>query len=105
MFNKSPEPTEADIARLEEALLEVRDVERVIRLEVFDIRGGGRIVAAKVSLDEDLTMKQVSIVVAIAERRVQQNMPEASSVYIVPDVWVDPDAVPSTSSIVTLSYD
>ncbi|MFC7766841.1 hypothetical protein [Leucobacter soli] len=51
-------------------------------------------------------MKEVSTILAQAKRRVQTALPAARIVYIEPDVWVDPDAVPpTTSSIVMLGLD
>lgn len=99
------EPVTGDLNRLEEALLEINDIHHVIRIEKFQVADGSVLVAAKVSLDAELAMQQVSIVVALAERRIRRIVPDAKHIYITPDVYLDQQDAPSTSAIVTLSYD
>ncbi|RGE15836.1 hypothetical protein [Leucobacter sp. wl10] len=92
-------------AHIEKALLDGAMISRVISLDLGDV-DGELLVAAKVDLDADLTMREVSFVLHQAKRRVQNAVPEAETIYLEPDVYVDPNAAtPSTSSIVTLSYD
>jgi hypothetical protein len=51
-------------------------------------------------------MREVSFVLHQAKRRVQAAVAEVAVIYLEPDVYLDPNAAtPSTSSIVTLSYD
>lgn len=90
---------------LETALLEIADIDKVVRLEVFELADGTILVGAKVSLPADLTMRQVSVAVTLAERRIQRVLPQAKHVFITPDVFYDDSDVTSTSTIVTLSYD
>lgn len=99
------EPVAKELKPLEKSLLEIADVTRVIRLEKFEVDTGAVLVATKLSLLPELTMQQVSIVVALAERRIRSLVPEAKHVYVTPDVYIDQKDVPSTSTIVTLSYD
>ncbi|CAG7613020.1 cation transporter dimerization domain-containing protein [Leucobacter soli] len=97
--------TSENVATIEAALLEGASIRRVIDLQVATA-GADLVVGAKVDLDEELTMKEVSTILAQAKRRVQTALPAARIVYIEPDVWVDPDAVPpTTSSIVMLGLD
>ena len=97
--------TSENVATIEAALLEGASIRRVIDLQVASA-GGDLVVGAKVDLDAELTMKEVSTILAQAKRRVQTAVPEAKILYIEPDVWLDPDAVPpTTSSIVMLGLD
>ena len=104
MSEDAPTTTD-DLRALEQALLEIGDVKDVIRIEAFEVAPDTMLVAAKLSVAQELTMPRVSIVVALAERRVRSAVPNAKHVYITPDVHVDQTNVPSTSAIVTLSYD
>lgn len=92
-------------AHIEEALLDGARISRVISLDLGEA-DGELMVAAKVDLDPDLTMREVSFVLHQAKRRVQAAVAEVAVIYLEPDVYLDPNAAtPSTSSIVTLSYD
>lgn len=97
--------TSENIARIEESLLNSASIRRVIDLKIATA-GDDLVVGAKVDIEAELTMREVSVVLHQAKRRVREAVPEAKIIYIEPDVWVDPDAVqPTTSAIVTLSYD
>lgn len=92
-------------ATIEEALLEGASIRRVIDLKLGRA-GDDLVVGAKVDLDADLTMREVSVILHKARRRVQAALPEAKVVFVEPDVWVDPEAAqPTTSSIVMLGLD
>ena len=92
-------------ATIEEALLEGASIRRVIEMQLAN-SGDTLIVGAKVDLAAELTMKEVSTILLQAKRRVQEALPEAKIVYLEPDVWLDPDATPpTTSSIVMLGLD
>ena len=63
-------------------------------------------VGAKVDIAATKTMSEVSAIVNLAERRIREAVPAATTIYIEPDVYLDPNAkTPSTSSIVMLSSD
>lgn len=97
--------TSEKAASIEAALLEGASIRRVIGLQL-GMAGSDLVVGAKVDLDATLTMREVSVVLHQAKRRVQQALPEAKIVYLEPDVWVDPEAAqPTTSSIVMLGLD
>ncbi len=97
--------TSEKVATIEAALLKGASIRRVIDLQVASA-GDDLVVGAKVDLDAELTMKEVSTILLQAKRRVQSALPEARIVYIEPDVWIDPEAVqPTTSSIVMLGLD
>lgn len=94
-----------NVAKIEESLLEGASIRRVIGLQVANA-GEDLVVGAKVDIAAELTMKEVSVILAQAKRRVQKAVPEVKIVYIEPDVWIDPSIEqPTTSAIVTLSYD
>ncbi|MFT4233301.1 MAG: cation transporter dimerization domain-containing protein [Leucobacter sp.] len=91
--------------RIADALLEGTHVLRVLDLEVHG-DGDALFVGAKVDIDPDATMREVSVILYQAKRRVLAAIPAVESVFIEPDVYLDPNAkTPSTSSIVMLSSD
>lgn len=90
---------------IEEALLKSERISRVIALDVVD-SDGELLVAGKIDLDPELTTREISFLLHQAKRRVREAVPEAETIYLEPDVYLDPNAAtPSTSTIVTLSYD
>lgn len=92
------------VQRISDSLLSSSDVNRVIRLHAVQLSDGEVLVGAKIDVAPDLTMRQVSVIVNMAERRIHEAVPEVSSLFIAPDVWIDPDAAqPTTSAIVLLS--
>lgn len=97
--------TSENAASIEAALLEGASINRVIELKLGNA-GSELVVGAKLDLEPELTMREVSVILLQAKRRVQRAVPEATIVYLEPDVWVDPEAAqPTTSSIVMLGLD
>lgn len=97
--------TSENAASIEAALLEGASINRVIELKLGSA-GSELVVGAKLDLEPELTMREVSVILLQAKRRVQHAVPEATIVYLEPDVWVDPEAAqPTTSSIVMLGLD
>lgn len=97
--------TSETIATIEASLLEGASIRRVIDVQVATA-GSDLVVGAKVDVPAELTMKEVSVILHQAKRRVRSAVPEAKVVYVEPDVWVDPDAVqPTTSAVVMLGLD
>ncbi len=97
--------TSENVAKIEASLLEGASIRRVIELQVASA-GADLVVGAKVDLDAELTMKEVSTILLQAKRRVQKALPEATIVYLEPDVWIDPEVEqPTTSAIVMLGLD
>lgn len=92
-------------ANIEAALLEGASIRRVIELHLGKA-SGDLVVGAKVDLDAEMPMREVSVILHQAKRRVREAVPEAKIVYLEPDVWVDPEAAqPTTSSVVMLGID
>ncbi|QBE49244.1 hypothetical protein [Leucobacter triazinivorans] len=92
-------------AEITAALLESAHVRRVLDL---DIQGAddALFVGAKIDIEPDATMREVSVILYQAKRRALAAVPAIESIYIEPDVYLDPNAkTPSTSSIVMLSED
>ena len=98
--------SEEDVARIRDALLDSRDIGRVIHMKTLYLGPDEFMVGAKVDVAATKTMSEVSAIVNLAERRIRDAVPAARIIYIEPDVYLDPNAeTPSTSSIVMLSSD
>lgn len=95
-----------DAAKIEAALLNAKEVERVIHMKTLYVGPEELMVGAKVSLPASMTMNEVSAIVNLAEGRIRAAVPAARIIYIEPDVWIDPNAtLPDTSAIIMLSSD
>lgn len=90
-------------AKIETAILSSTDINRVMKLTVVT-DGDAMLVGARVNLDSGLTMNEVSTILALAQQRIREALPTVETIYLEPDVYVDPNlTAPPTSSIVTLS--
>lgn len=95
-----------DVAKIEAALMASDDVERIIHMKTLYVGPDEFMVGAKVSVAPECTMREVSAIVNLAERRVREAVPAARIIYIEPDVWIDPNETqPTTSSVVLRSSD
>lgn len=91
-------------ARVRAAILQSKDIRRIINMKVLVQSADDVVVGARIDVAPDTTMNEVSVIVHLAERRIREAVPAAETIYITPDVYIDPDATtPSTSTIVTLS--
>ena len=98
--------SDEDLAKIEAALLESKDIDRIIHMKTLYVGPDEFMIGAKISVAGTMTMHEVSAVVNLAERRIRLAVPAARIIYIEPDVYLDPNAeTPSTSSIVMLSSD
>lgn len=98
--------TDSEIARIEAAITDCKEIDRLIHLSVYSLGPQAMLVGAKISLPGHTPMSEVSVIVKLAERRVRDAVPTARAVYLEPDVWLDPALpTPTTSSIVMLSSD
>lgn len=89
----------------EAALSEGASIRKVLALRLAST-GNETLVAAQVDLDPDLTMREISVILHQARRRVREALPQVTDVFIEPEVWVDPDAKqPTTSTVVMLGLD
>lgn len=95
-----------DLTKIEAALLNAKDIDRLIHMKTLYVGPEELMVGAKISLSASMTMHEVSAVVNLAEKRIREAVPAARIIYIEPDVWIDPNAVqPDTSAIIMLSSD
>ena len=98
--------SDEDVAKIEQALLDSKDVQRIIHMKTLYVGPDEFMIGAKIDVDAAKTMSEVSVIVNLAERRIREAVPAARIIYLEPDVYLDPDAgTPSTSSIVMLSSD
>lgn len=98
--------SDADVAKIEAALLAGDDIDRIIHMKTLYVGPDEFLIGAKVSVAAERTMNEVSAIVNLAERRVREAVPAARIIYIEPDVWIDPNvAQPTTSSVVLMSSD
>ena len=61
--------SDGDVAKIEAALLASSDVDRIIHMKTLYVGPDEFMIGAKVSLSPDRTMKEVSVIVNLAERR------------------------------------
>lgn len=98
--------SDEDVAKIKSALLGSKDIGRIIHMKTLYLGPDEFMVGAKVDIAPSTTMNEVSAIVNLAERRIREAVPQATVIYIEPDVYLDPNAeTPSTSSIVMLSSD
>lgn len=96
----------AQLAAIERILLEVPEIERIVHSRTLYLGPGELLIAAKITLAPERRMREVSVVVNLAEERIRREIPEAHSIYIESDVFYDPEAAqPTTSSVILLSSD
>ncbi|WP_336653428.1 MULTISPECIES: cation diffusion facilitator family transporter [unclassified Leucobacter] len=98
--------SDEDVAKIEQALLANSEVERIIHMKTLYLGPDEFMVGAKIGVAAERTMREVSVIVNLAERRVREAVPAARIIYVEPDVYLDPNTVqPTTGSIVMLSSD
>ncbi|WP_350347998.1 cation diffusion facilitator family transporter [Agromyces sp. G08B096] len=90
-----------DVARIEQAILEGDEVERIIHMKTLYLGPDELLVAAKLGLAADQKLLEVSAATNVVEQRIRQAVPAARVIYIEPDVYVDPNTTtPPTDAIV-----
>lgn len=94
-----------DLEKIERAFMSVRGIDRIIHMKTLYLAPEELMIGAKVSVSPDRRVRELAVIINEAERAVRAKVPHASVIYIEPDVWRDPNAVPLTEEIVTLSYD
>lgn len=92
------------LKKIEAELLDIADIDRVVRVTLFTVDSDTLLVHTKISLPAELPMRQVSVAIALAERRIERLVPQAKHIFVTPDVYFDDQLTASTSTIVTLSY-
>jgi cation diffusion facilitator family transporter len=93
--------SESDVTAIERAILTGDETERIIHMKTLYLGPDELLVAAKVAMARDAKLIEVSAATNAIETRIRAAVPAARTIYIEPDVWVDPsDANPSTDAIV-----
>ncbi|MGR0221838.1 cation diffusion facilitator family transporter [Agromyces sp. ZXT2-6] len=92
---------EADLGRIEEAILSGPEAERIIHMKTLYLGPDELLVAAKIGFHADQRLQQVATAVNVIERRVRDAVPAARVIYLEPDIYVDPNLhAPPTDAIV-----
>lgn len=93
--------TDADHAKIEQAILTGPEAERIIHMKTLYLGPDELLVAAKVGFHGDQRLLEVSTATNVIEQRIREAVPAARVIYIEPDVYVDPSAAaPPTDAIV-----
>lgn len=98
--------SDEDVAAIESALVDGKDIDRIIHMKTLYLGPDEFMVGAKVSVPPSLTVRELALVVNNAERRIREAVPAAAVIYIEPDVYVDPnDPKPPTEAVIWRSSD
>lgn len=98
--------SDADVAKLEAALVDGKNIERIIHMKTLYLGPDEFMVGAKVGVRAEMTAREISVAVNEAETRARAAVPAARVIYLESDVYVDPAEVkPSTEAIVLKSSD
>lgn len=94
-----------DVQKIEEAFMSTKGIDRIIHMKTLYLGPEELMIGAKVSVSPERKVREVAYIINQAERAVRDQVPHANVIYVEPDVWRDPNSVPLTEEIVTLSYD
>ena len=98
--------SDTDVAKLETALVDGKNIERIIHMKTLYLGPDEFMVGAKVGVRAEMTAREISVAVNEAETRARAAVPAARVIYLESDVYVDPaEVTPSTESIVLKSSD
>ncbi|WP_345763321.1 cation diffusion facilitator family transporter [Diaminobutyricibacter sp. McL0608] len=93
--------SDEDVAAIEKAVLAGDEVERIIHMKTLYLGPDELLVATKVAVAGDDRLADVAKAIDVVEARIRAAVPIARSIYIEPDVWVDPAGThPTTDAIV-----
>ncbi|MGO1920479.1 MAG: hypothetical protein ACTH07_03835 [Microbacterium sp.] len=95
-----------DLDLIMDAVLGCSDVEKLISLKTFTIDADELLVAVKIALPAETTVRDVAGIISEIEAQIHKTMPAARAVYIQPDIYrpsLDPE--PSTDVFVLKSED
>ena len=92
---------EADLGRIEKAILAGPEAERIIHMKTLYLGPDELLVAAKIGFHADQRLQEVATAVNVIERRVRDAVPAARVIYLEPDLYIDPNLqAPPTDAIV-----
>lgn len=98
--------SDSDVAKLETALVDGKNIERIIHMKTLYLGPDEFMVGAKVGVRAEMTAREISVAVNEAETRARAAVPAARVIYLEADVYVDPAEVkPPTEAIVLKSSD
>lgn len=95
-----------DLDLIMDAVLGCSDVEKLISLKTYAIDADELLVAVKIALPTEMTVRDVAAIISEIEAQIHQTVPTARAVYIQPDIYrpsIDPE--PSTDVFVLKSED
>ncbi|HZW40669.1 MAG TPA: cation diffusion facilitator family transporter [Agromyces sp.] len=93
--------TDADHAKIEQAILAGPEAERIIHMKTLYLGPDELMVAAKLGFTADQRLLEVSAATNAIETRIRHAVPAARVIYVEPDVYVEPNqAAPPTDAIV-----
>lgn len=95
-----------DLDLIMDAVLGCSDVEKLISLKTFQIADDELLVAVKIALPAEKTVRDVADVIGEIDEQIRKTVPAARAIYIQPDIYrpsLDPE--PSTDVFVLKSED
>jgi len=95
-----------DLDLIMDAILGCADVEKLISLKTYTVEDDKLLVAVKIALPAEKTVRDVADVIGEIEQQIRTTVPAVGSVYIQPDIYrpsLDPE--PSTDVFVLKSED
>jgi cation diffusion facilitator family transporter len=98
--------TQGDLDRIVDAIIEGDEVEKLIHIKTLYLGPDELLVAAKIALTSDKTVREAADDINDIERRIRDAVPVARAIYIEPDIYrpaIDPE--PSTDVFVLKSTD
>lgn len=98
--------SERDVELIEAALVDGKDIERIIHMKTLYLGPDEFMIGAKVGVSANMTVRELAVIVDAAERRIREVVPAARVIYIEPDVYIDPsESKPTTETVVVRSSD
>jgi divalent metal cation (Fe/Co/Zn/Cd) transporter len=95
-----------DLDLIMDAILGCSEVEKLISLKTFAIDNDQFVVAVKIALPAEKTVRDVADVIAEIQGEIEKTVPAARAVYIQPDIYRPSlDPAPSTDVFVLKSED
>lgn len=94
-----------DVAAIENAFMTTQGIDRIIHMKTLYMGPDELMIGAKVSIAPEKKVREVAAIINVAEARIRKAVPQAKIIYVEPDVWRDPEAIPLTEEIVLLSSD
>jgi len=90
-----------DAADIERAILAGPETRRIIHMKTLYLGPDELMVAAKLAFDSGIRFSEVAININAIEARIREAVPIARTIYLEPDVYLDPNLVsPPTDAIV-----